>query len=67
MDKKAKKKRVCHSCAVSMDNILVESVRNSGEMCFTETGEVQRDIVKNPVLANSMMETEKSRGISTLD
>jgi hypothetical protein len=31
MDEKPKRKRVCHTCAISMDNILVESIRGSAE------------------------------------
>jgi hypothetical protein len=62
IEQKPKKKRVCHTCAISMDNILVESVRNSGEMSFTETGKVSRDIVSNPVLANTVVETTKTFG-----
>jgi hypothetical protein len=62
IEQKPKKKRVCHSCAISMDNILVESVRNSTEMSFTETGKISKDIVTNPVLANTIVETSKMYG-----
>lgn len=45
-----------------MDNILVESVRNSAELSFTQGGEVQVDEIitgKQPVLARSFEETVK--------
>jgi len=60
IEQKPKKKRVCHTCAISMDNILVESVRNSTEMSFAETGgKISKDLVTNPVLASTVVETNK--------
>lgn len=38
MDEKPKLKRVCHTCAISMDNIMVESIRNSAEQSFNDIG-----------------------------
>lgn len=59
INEKPKRKRVCHTCAISMDNILVESIRHSQEMSFngmdTMAGELAQDITKgrNPMLARS--------------
>lgn len=59
INEKPKRKRVCHTCAISMDNILVESIRNSQEISYNGqdsiAGELAADIMKgkNPMLARS--------------
>lgn len=55
---------MCHTCAISMDNILVESIRNSAEMSMTmgEGGIMPMDEVlggAKGVLARSFEETVK--------
>ncbi len=58
IDEKPKRKRVCHTCAISMDNIMVENLRNSIELSFEEGGDLQLEL-DNPVLARSFEKTVK--------
>jgi hypothetical protein len=60
MDEKPKRKRVCHTCAISMDNILVESIRNSDELSF-QTLDVLN--IQNPVLKRSFDETVRDTAV----
>ncbi len=57
MNEKPKRKRVCHTCAISMDNILADSFRNSAELSFEQGEDFQpEEILKNgktPVLAKT--------------
>jgi hypothetical protein len=70
IDERPKRKRVCHTCAISMDQILVDSVRNSAEMSMTYgDGMIQiEDIMegKKAILARSFEETVKdfSNGVT---
>ena len=57
MNEKPKRKRVCHTCAISMDNILADSFRNSAELSFEQGEDFQpQEILKNgktPVIART--------------
>ena len=74
MDEKPKRKRVCHTCAISMDNILVETIRHSAEMSFNAgdggliSAELAADIVngRNPVLARSFGVGIKETGMAAI-
>jgi hypothetical protein len=74
MDEKPQRKRVCHTCAISMDNILVETIRHSAEMSFNAgdggaiSAELAADIVngRNPVLARSFEAGIKESGVGAL-
>ena len=59
MTKKPVRKRVCHTCAISMDNILVQSIRNSQENSFEAGEDIPPDIIQagNPMLARSFEAT----------
>ena len=41
MNEKPKIKRVCHTCAISMDNIMADSFRGSNELSFNEGEQVK--------------------------
>jgi hypothetical protein len=59
INEKPKRKRVCHTCAISMDNILVESIRHSAEMSFNGKHGVMDSLAadikkgRSPMLARS--------------